>query len=462
MQMPSSTPFSRRRFVAGASALALLTACGARAAATTTTSSTGAADTTTTAVTTTSGTTGAATPGTGLFDPSTVHTIAADYDQTEYQAMIDAFTSDGTKNWITATVTIDGTAFADVGIKLKGNSTLRGLGGGGGGGMGGTLSADKPEGLPWRIRLDKYVDGQNFGGQTDLVIRGGNTVTGLNEAVALTLIGDAGLATEKAASTRFSANGGTQALRLVIQNPSEEWYSENFDSAGILYKAEADGDYSYRGDDAAAYADVFSVEASTSGEDDYAPLTAFLQFLNDSDDATFAADLAQHLDVDAFATYLAVQTLVDNSDDIDGPGNNSYLRCDTVTGVFTVVAWDQNLSFGGMGGGMGGGGNAAGGNAAGGMQRPANAQNGAAAGGGGGGGARGGNILAERFQADTEFAAKYTAALSRLTADLYTSGTAQTVLDSWTGVLTSQAGDLVTTATVDSEAAKIAAYFTAS
>ena len=37
----------------------------------------------------------------------------------------------------------------------------------------------------------------------------------------------------------------------------------------------------------------------------------------------------------------------------------------------------------------------------------------------------------------------------------------QSILDSWTDVLTSQAGDLVPTDTVDSEAAKISAFFTA-
>lgn len=373
-----------------------------------------------------------------------------EYVEDDYQAMIAAYTANGDKNWITAGVTIDGATFSNVGIKLKGNSTLRSLSGNsGGGGLGGNLSADEPEGLPWRIRLDKYVDGQNFQGQTDIVVRGGNTQTGLNEAVALELIGAAGLATEEAAATRFSVNGGSAKLRLVIQNPTDVWYAENFDSAGILYKAEAQGDYSYRGDDSASYTGVFEVEATTSGQDDYSPLIAFLKFINQSDDATFAAELGQHLDVAAFTTYLAVQDLVVNSDDIDGPGNNSYLRCDTATGVFTVVAWDQNLSFGGMGGAMGRGAG----------QRPANGGGGAIAGGNAGG--RGGNILAQRFKANTDLNAAYVAELAALKTKLYAGGTAQQILDTWTGVLTAQAADLVPTATINSEASKIAAYFTA-
>src|SRR5690606_30074372 len=79
----------------------------------------------------------------------------------------------------------------------------------------------------------------------------------------------------------------------------------------------------------------------------------FLDFINNSTDEEFAEQLSDYLDVDSFAGYLAVQDLVANTDDIDGPGNNSYLHYDPDTGLMTVVAWDQNLSYGGFGGGGG-------------------------------------------------------------------------------------------------------------
>ncbi len=153
-----------------------------------------------------------------------------------------------------------------------------------------------------------------------------------------------------------------------------------------------------------------------------------------------------------------MQSLVANDDDIDGPGNNSYLRYTTAEDSFTVVAWDQNLSFGGRGDAGGGGPGAAAGGGAGRVagQRPAGA---AAV--GGGGGARGGNILAERFAQNTDFAAMTTAATADLRAQLYTSGVAQQILDSWTAVLTESAADLVAADVIASEAATVAGYFTA-
>jgi len=326
-----------------------------------------------------------------------------------------------------------------VGIKLKGNSSLRTI-----------SSGDDPATMPWIIRLDKFVDGQNYEGETQLVVRANSTETALNEAVALELLSAAGLASEEAVASRFTVNGGETQLRLVIQNPDDDWDADAFGTEGLLYKAESGGDYTYRGEDPASYTDIFEQEA---GDDNLQPLIDFLKFINESDDATFAADLSQYLDVNAFATYLAYQDLVDNFDDIDGPGNNSYLHYDEATGVMTVVNWDLNLAFGTA-------------NVDGGGQPGAGGQPGQVGGarpnGGGAGGAGGpssGNVLSERFLANSDFAALVTSAKTTLTETLYTSGTADQILDEWVTVLKAQASDLVSTSTVDSEAAAVRSYF---
>lgn len=275
-----------------------------------------------------------------FFNNDQVHEISVQADPEELNAALEAYEKDQSKEWITATATIDGTTFENVGLRLKGNSTLR---------MADTSS--DYEQLPWQIKLDKYVDGQTYSGRGSFVIRTNTSETALNEAVALDLLGEAGLATEQAAATRFSLNGSDGQLRLVIENPSDKYYSaESFNGEGITYKSDASGDYSYRGDDPADYQEAFSVEA---GVDDWTPVMEFLDFVNNSSDEDFASQLSEHLDIDQFANYLAMQDLVANSDDIDGPGNNSYLRYDTASGTMTVVAWDQNLSYGGMGGGKG-------------------------------------------------------------------------------------------------------------
>ncbi|SFB31806.1 CotH protein [Nocardioides alpinus] len=274
--------------------------------------------------------------GTGVWDATVVHEISIEVDDAAVAAMIDTYQETSEKEWIEATVTIDGQTWERVGLRLKGNSSLRGVDDG----------AD-PTDLPWLVRLDKFVDGQELDGWTSFIVRSNGSETALNEAVALDLLAEAGLASEHAIATSFSVNGADARLRLVVQDLDEAWEAENFSTTGLFYKAEAGGDWSWRGDDPDAYTDVFDQE---TGDDDLTPLVDFLDFLNNSSDEDFAAELPDRLDVQSFARYLAFEELVDNFDDIDGPGNNSYLRYDAESGGFTVVAWDHNLAFGGVAG----------------------------------------------------------------------------------------------------------------
>jgi spore coat protein CotH len=427
-----------------------------------------------------------------LFDSSTVHDIGVTFDTGAYDAMIATFRETGEKDWIDATITIDGLTYTDAAMRLKGNSSLMSLRGRGGmrgpvapdadpssapAGPGpmGTASAEEPEGLPWLIRLDRNVDGQNHQGYVDLVIRSNGSSTALNEAVGLELLEAAGLASQQAIAAAFAVNGSEPRLRLAIEHPDDVWMDTVLGENGALYKAESTGDFSYRGTDPDAYDEVFDQEA---GKDvtDLGPLMELLRFINESDDATFAAELPARLDVDAFATYLAMMDLTGNFDDIDGPGNNAYLYWDAGTGVFTVVPWDMNLAFGGFGRGMGGGGFGEGRPGAGARperpDRPVPDASGAPRVRGQGGipgsvpdGAPGrfgrGNILVERFHADAGFEARYQERLVELRAELYASGLGTTILETWVTMLSADATHLVDAATIEQEAAAIAAQLTA-
>jgi spore coat protein CotH len=404
-----------------------------------------------------------------FFDTTAVHSIEVTFDQTAYDAMIATYEDSGDKDWIEATVVIDGTTFERAGLRLKGNSSLGGLRGDGPGGGRGPMSdasADEPEGLPWLVRLDKFVDDQEFAGVSEFVVRSNNSESALNEAVAVSLIADAGMLSQRATYVRFTVNDRPTALRLVLENMEQTWADDNLPDDALLYKADASGDYSYRGDDPAAYDEAWGQEA---GDDDLQPLIDFLDFVNNSDDDTFAAEIGDHLDLDAFAEYMAMEDLLQNFDDISGPGNNSFLAYDPATRRMTVVAWDHNLALSNMrgpGGGQGGGQ----GGPPGGFD-PTQAPDGTLpdgatlpAGGQGPGGGPGGfakaNTLVDRLADLDEYTSRYDAAMAELRAQLIDSGTAQQVLDEWTQLLVDQAGDLVSADTIRSESAAIAAILT--
>ena len=397
----------------------------------------------------------------GYLDPDSLHSVEITVDQNAYQEMIAAYTSNQTKNWIEATVTVDGVAHEKAGLKLKGNSSLQGI------------SADsEPQKLPWLVRFDKFVDGANHDGMTRMVIRASSSTSALNEAVALDLLAKTGLASEKAAHISLSVNGSDPVLRLTCQDLDESWVAQNFDVAGLLYKAESTGDYTYRGTDESAYKDVFDQE---TGKANLTPLIGFLQFINESSDADFQSGLAQRVDVDKMVTYLAFEDVIDNFDDITGPGNNSFLWWAEQTNQMTVVAWDHNCAFGlksrtgqqGQGGGQPPGGGGQGqppgdGGAPPNGQAPTGQPPGGAGGQqpGGGGSQTKANALVDRFNSLMDGETKVSAERDRLKQELYTSGVAQTILDARAKVLTDQAGSLIEQSAVEADKQTIAAYFT--
>ncbi len=436
---------------------------------------------------------------TTFWNNTKVHTVAITMAKADITKVITDYRASQTKTWVKATITLDGRTFSNVGMRLKGNSSLRSV-----------STSATAQSLPWLVRLDKYTKTQNLNGMTSFVIRSNTTATSLNEAIALNLIGAAGLETQRAIATKLTVNGSKPALRLVIDNMDDYYYTRVFKNAGILYKADAQGDYSYRGDTATAYTDVFDQETSKDHEN-FSPLTTFLKFVNQATDAEFAAQLPNYLDINKFAKYLAVMSLIDNFDDIEGPGNNSYLQYDQTTGKMTVVAWDENLAFGqtpqaggfgnlqrdqfNPGGAMPQLGQFDTRTAQGGFPRgqqfdtrtaqgglvplPVGAPDtstalGALPGGqipqgalqqfgnraGGGRGMSGNNILTTRFRANTAFAKLITDATATLKAKLYTSGYANTVLTKWEKLLKAQASTVVTTSKIASETAAIRTYFT--
>ncbi|HJC85119.1 MAG TPA: CotH kinase family protein [Candidatus Corynebacterium faecigallinarum] len=304
---------------------------------------------------------------TDLFDDSE-HTIDISFNQDEYEEMIKTFQDDGRKEFIRADITIDGTLIENVGLRLKGNSTLMtlrsdgqgpdgeggGPGGPGGGGGGGMTQLDEsaPEELPWLISFDEFEEGRAFEGRTEIALRpaaSGSDVA-LNEALALSLTEESGQDTQQFSFSTVTVNGEDSASRLVLDSPDALWADDLGD--GVLYKGRASGSLDYLGDDPTDYEEAFN-QINGEGAYDLQPVMTFLDVVNNSSDEEFAEQLEDYLDTESFAKYLATQELISNNDAMDGPGNNYYLWYDTEEEQFTVLSWDLNMALSGMGGGMG-------------------------------------------------------------------------------------------------------------
>ena len=214
----------------------------------------------------------------------------------------------------------------------------------------GQNSADK---IPLMIKFDGFVPGQTYQGYSNLAIRTYGTsydAAMLQEPVTNHLFRLAGLPVTGTAYAGVRLNDEAEELYTLSEVINQDYLAKHFANPnGVLYKAEVGATLGYAGEDPSAYAERFTQQTRIN-DADMAPLIAFARFLSESDEAMFESELPARLDVDAFATYLAINTLVVNADSIIGMNNNYYLYYDDVLERFTLLMWDANESLGKMGG----------------------------------------------------------------------------------------------------------------
>ncbi|OQA23635.1 MAG: Inner spore coat protein H [Chloroflexi bacterium ADurb.Bin360] len=444
-----------------------------------------------------------------LFDDTIVHSIQVLMADGDFEQMLTTYRETGAKDYFHADVIIDGVQISNVGVRLKGNASLRTAvggrmagevrefggnfgwgdarpdpgaageapfdppagqppmrpegqerpfqpdegaagalppegalpegqapaipggvpwdpenmpfqpGGDFGGGMGdGTTEVTVDTKIPLMLRFDETVEGQNYQGYTHLALRTygtSNDAAMLQEPVTNAAARAIGLPVTNTAFASVQLNAGETQLYTLSEAINEQYLAEHFENSdGVLYKAELGSTLRYQGEDPSLYDNSFTQKTRVN-DADLAPLIAFMRFLSEADDATFSAELPNYLDVEAFATYLALNNLLVNTDAIVGMNNNYYLYYDDVEQRFTLLMWDANESLGKLA--MGGA--SASYDIYAGQQESSTSQMGGRMRGGMGGGS---NTLAARFLNTPEFLALYEGELQRLYQELFVSG----------------------------------------
>ncbi|MFC7510374.1 CotH kinase family protein [Streptomyces thermocarboxydus] len=209
------------------------------------------------------------------------------------------------------------------------------------------LSAEKPEELPWLVKIDEYIEGRAYQGEREISLRPGvDGQVPLNEALSLALTGESGQKAERYSFTRFTVNNRPTVTRLMVEAPDTEYAEEVEDGNGVLYKARAGSSFTYRGDDPTEYESDFR-QLNKKGSQDLEPVMRLIKWVDGATDEEFARDLDTYVDVESLASYVAAQNLLLNFDDMAGPGKNYLLWYDLDTKKFSVLGWDYNLTFSG-------------------------------------------------------------------------------------------------------------------
>lgn len=228
-----------------------------------------------------------------------------------------------------ATVTVNGDVYPLVKIRTKGNSSLM------------SVARSDSDRYSFKINFQYHKrNSQTMVGLTQLNLNNGfSDPSYMREYLSYKIFGEMGVAVPAFAFAAVYVNGEYYGLYLAVESVLEPYLERNFgDITGDLYKSEGNT-LKYNGTNPAGYTGL--EVKSTRKNADWPRLIRMLDALNND------GDIEKYLDVDAALRYIAVSTALANFDSYQGNfGHNYYLY--EQNGVFTILPWDLNMSFGGF------------------------------------------------------------------------------------------------------------------
>lgn len=165
---------------------------------------------------------------TTTFNDDSVIEINIEMDEDSWQEMLDNAASE---EYTAANITVNGTTYNNVAIRPKGNSSLSQL-----------VTDDSTERYSFKIKLDKYVDGQTLDGLSKLVLNNNmSDTTSMKEYLSYKLLDSLGIPTPACSYAHITVNGEEWGLYLAVEPIEEEFIERNYGSIdGNLYKPESD------------------------------------------------------------------------------------------------------------------------------------------------------------------------------------------------------------------------------
>lgn len=244
--------------------------------------------------------------------------------------------------WVPSTINVDGMDWYQVGIRFKGNSSLK------------TAYQQGNKKLSFKLDFDEFednyevIENQRFYGFRQLNLNNNyNDTSLLREKVTADLFREFGLVS---AQTRFCAvyvdyGEGSQYFglyTLVEEIDDTAIETQLGDDSGNLYKPDGD---------AAAFSEGSYDEEEMNKKNneevaDYNDVLSLYEVLHDSnresDLDSWKTTLESVLDVDGFLRWLAANSVIQNWDTYGNMTHNYYLYNNHDTGLLTWIPWDNN------------------------------------------------------------------------------------------------------------------------
>ncbi|MGN2370294.1 CotH kinase family protein [Clostridium cagae] len=164
-----------------------------------------------------------------VLDKESITNIDIDIDDSDWNWLIENALNEEFRS---CNITINGETFYNVGIRPKGNTSLTSV-----------AADDTTDRYSFKIKFDKYVDGQTYHGLESIVLN--NIIqdsTYMKEYITYDLYESLGVATPEMSYSNITVNNENWGLYLAIEVIDERYLENNFGSnEGNLYKPETMG-----------------------------------------------------------------------------------------------------------------------------------------------------------------------------------------------------------------------------
>jgi spore coat protein H len=249
--------------------------------------------------------------------------------------------------WVTSTIAFEGSTWEYVGIRFKGNSSLKSAW------SSGNLK------LPFKLDFDQFeddypgIDDQRFYGFKQLTLASNfNDNSYLREKVASDVFREFEIPSAHTAFYEVYVDYGEGpayfGLYTMVEVVEDTVIEEQFESdEGNLYKPSGTGATFAAG----SFNEVSFDKETNQEEDDYSDILALFDALHAEnrlmDPEAWREGLEDVFDVDTFLRWLAVNTVIENWDSYGIASHNYFLYTDPESGLITWIPWDNNHAFSG-------------------------------------------------------------------------------------------------------------------
>ncbi|WP_433595655.1 CotH kinase family protein [Lysinibacillus xylanilyticus] len=269
-----------------------------------------------------------------VFNENKVTTLDIEIAEEDWADMLESATDKELKQ---ANITVDGKRIENVAIRTKGSSSLN------------SVASSDSDRYSLKIDFDYYDDTQSLYGLKKLNLNNNfSDTTLMREYISYELMEQMGLPTPAHSYIYVTVNGEDRGLFLGVEAVDETFLANNYGSNdGFLFKPDGTGsDLKYISDDIADYTGIGL--KTNEGNVDQSKFIEMVEAINNG------GNIEKYIDVDEMLRYFAMNTALVNLDSYQSNMKHNYYLYEK-DGVFSIIPWDFNMSFGGFAGFGGGG-----------------------------------------------------------------------------------------------------------